>query len=69
MRFRKATGHTILEEIHAIQLERVKQLLKDSRLQLKSISDFCGFSHPNSLRKFFRRETGMTLGAWRSAKQ
>ena len=69
IRFRKATGHSILEEIHAIQLERVKQLLKDSRLQLKSISDFCGFSHPNSLRKFFRRETGMTLSAWRSAKQ
>ena len=66
IRFRKATGHSILEEIHAVQLERVKQLLKDSGLQLKSISDFCGFTHPNSLRKFFLRETGMTLGAWRT---
>lgn len=69
IRFRKATGHSILEEIHAVQLERVKQLLKDSGLQLKSISDFCGFSHPNSLRKFFRRETGMTLGAWRGCQK
>ena len=31
----------------------------------EAISDFCGFSHPNSLRKFFRRETGMTMSAWR----
>ena len=32
---------------------------------IKSISDFCGFQHPNSLRKFFLKETGMTLSAWR----
>ena len=64
-RFRKATGRSILEEIHAVQLECAKQLLKNQNRQLKGISDFCGFKHPNSLRKFFRRETGMPLGAWR----
>ena len=66
MRFRRATGHSILDEIHAVQLDRAKQLLKDRNLQLKTISDFCGFMHPNSLRKFFRKETGMTLSAWRA---
>lgn len=65
-RFKQATGHTILEEIHAVQLERVKTLLKDPHRQLKSISDFCGFKNPNSLRKFFLKETGMTMSAWRS---
>lgn len=65
-RFRKATGRSILEEIHVVQLECVKQLLKNPSRQLKGISDFCGFKHPNSLRKFFRRETGMSLGAWRA---
>ena len=65
IRFAQAVGHTILEEIHAIQLERAKQLLLDPNQQLKSISDFCGFTHPNSLRKFFLRETGLTLTAWR----
>lgn len=68
-RFRAATGHSVLEEIHAVQLDRVKQLLADPHRMLKSISDFCGFTHPNSLRKFFRRETGMTLTAWRQALQ
>lgn len=64
-RFRNATGHTILEAIHAAQLERCKTLLADPCLQMKVISDFCGFTHPNSLRKFFLRETGMTMSAWR----
>ena len=64
-RFKKIAGHTILEEIHAVQLERVKELLSDPSMQLKSISDFCGFTNPNSLRKFFLRETGMTMSQWR----
>ena len=65
IRFAQATGRTILGEIHAVQLERAKQLLRDPNQMLKSIADFCGFTHPNSLRKFFLHETGMTLTAWR----
>lgn len=65
IRFRQSTGHSILEEIHHVQLERAKQILLESDRQIKSISDFCGFKHPNSLRKFFLKETGMTLSAWR----
>jgi len=64
-RFRHATGKSILEEIHAIQLERAKELLRDTSVQLKAISDFCGFTNPNSLRKFFLKSTGMTMTAWR----
>ena len=66
-RFRRATGRSILEEIHAVQLERAMQLLRDTTVQLKAISDFCGFTNPNSLRKFFLRETGMTMSAYRAA--
>ena len=66
IRFRQATGHSILEEIHRIQLERAKQILTESGRQIKSISDFCGFRNPNSLRKFFKRETGMTLSEWKN---
>jgi len=64
-RFRMATGRSILEEIHAVQLERAKELLRDTSVQLKAISDFCGFTNPNSLRKFFLKATGMTMTAWR----
>ena len=55
----------MLDEIHSVQLERVKMLLRDTNRPLKTIGDFCGFGNPNSLRKFFLRETGMTLSAWR----
>lgn len=64
LRFSKATGHTILDEIQAVRLDRAKQLLLNPHQELKALSDFCGFENPNSLRKFFRKETGMTLGAW-----
>ncbi|MBR5548673.1 MAG: substrate-binding domain-containing protein [Kiritimatiellae bacterium] len=66
-KFRRATGHSILEEIHATQLERVKEMLSYPSQQLKSLSDFCGFKSPNTLRKFFLRETGMTMSDWRKA--
>lgn len=65
-RFRRATGRSILEEIHAIQLEKAKSLLADSTMPLKVIADFCGFRNPNSLRKFFRRETGKAMSAYRA---
>ena len=62
-----AQGLSILEEIHKVRLERAKQILLESNQQIKSISDFCGFGHPNSLRKFFLKETGMSLKAWKKA--
>ena len=65
-RFRRATGHSILEEIHAVRLERAKELLSYRSQKLYAISDFCGFKSPNSLRKFFLRKTGMTMSAWRN---
>lgn len=66
-RFRKATNRSILEEIHAVQLESAKRMLETTDMPLKALSDFCGFENPNSLRKFFLRETGSTLRAWRRA--
>lgn len=65
LRFSQAVGHTILDEIQSVRLDRAKQLLLNPNQSLKTISDFCGFKHPNSLRKFFRKETGLTLSAWR----
>ncbi len=67
IRFRNAVGRGILAEIHAVQLETAKRLLETTDMPLKALSDFCGFENPNSLRKFFRRETGTTLRAWRTA--
>ena len=65
IRFARAVGRSILAEIHAVQLERAQELIRSGNMPLKAISDFCGFTNPNSLRKFFRRETGMSMSAWR----
>lgn len=66
IRFRKATGKSILEKIHEKRLQRAKELLRNPFIQLKTIADFCGFEHSNSLRKFFLKQTGMTMSTWRS---
>ena len=65
VRFRKAVGHSVLDEIHDVQLARAKDLLRDGNMPLKAISDFCGFENPNSLRKFFKAQTGKTMSEWR----
>ena len=68
MRFRRATGQSILEAIQSVRLERAKELLRNPDQQLKSIADFCGFKSQNSLCKFFLKKTGMTMSAWRAAQ-
>lgn len=65
LRFRKATGKTILTAIQERRLKQVKILLENPFLQLKSISDFCGYKSPNALKKFFRQMTGMSMTVWR----
>ncbi len=67
IRFRRATGRSILEEIHAVRLEKAKELLRNPNQQLKTICDFCGFKTFNALCKFFLKETGMTMTEWRHA--
>jgi len=67
MRFRKATGQSILEAIQAVRLERAKGLLRNPNQQLKSIADFCGFKSQNALCKFFLKKTGKTMSAWRAS--
>ena len=69
MRFRKATGQSILEAIQAARLERVKELLRNPDQQIKAIADFCGFKSPTALCKFFLKKTGMTMSAWRTSQE
>ena len=68
LRFRRAVGRTVGAEIRAVQLQEVKRLLMRPSMQIKAIGDFCGFATAGSLRKFFRRETGMSLRDWRRSQ-
>lgn len=65
--FRTATGHSILEEIHAVRLNEVKRLLSNPHMKIGAIASRTGYKSENFLTRLFRRETGMTPSQWRTA--
>ena len=65
IRFRQIAGRSILDEIQAVRLDKAKELLKNSSLDVSAIANFCGFKAANALWKFFRQETGLSPTEWR----
>lgn len=65
LRFREATGHTILDEIHSIRLQKVKELLACAYQDTGAIPDRCGYSSLVDLRRVFKQRVGMTMREWR----
>lgn len=64
-RFHDTLGRSPHYEILRVQLERVKNLLRQSSLPLKTIAEMAGFNNPNYLSVAFKREVGMTPGEFR----
>lgn len=64
-RFKRVTGKTILEAINELRLNRVQALLSKPAQKISAIANFCGWTSENSLRKFFRASTGMSMSEWR----
>ncbi|QEF98303.1 Xylose operon regulatory protein [Stieleria maiorica] len=64
-RFRKHLGRTPREEINAVQIRRLKQLLDETELPLEQIAPLAGYNHTESMSVTFKRETGQTPGAYR----
>ena len=65
MRFREAMGHSILDEIMHVRLEKVETLLAGTDTAIGAIADFCGFGSEVELRQLFRARTGMSMREWR----
>lgn len=65
MRFREAMGHSILDEIMHVRMERVQTLLASTDTPIGAIADFCGFGSDVELRHLFRAQTQMSLREWR----
>ncbi len=61
-RFHSVLGSSPHAEILRAQLARAKNLLRQTNLPLKTISEMAGFHSPNYLSVVFKRETGMTPG-------
>jgi LacI family transcriptional regulator len=65
-KFRKCVGRSPQEEIWAVRIGRIKELLRDTDLKLPTIAELCGIEHPEYLSVAFKRETGMTPGEYRA---
>jgi len=66
-RFQKALNRSPKQVIHRIQLERIQELLIETDFTLEHIAELAGFDHPEYMSVLFKRETGLTPGAFRKA--
>lgn len=63
--FKKETGCSIMEYFIKLKIEKAKELLRDTQLSVKEISDALSFNEPNYFTKTFKRVTGFTPSAYR----
>lgn len=68
-RFREATGRSIGEEIAAARVEHAKTLLLLREQPIESIAAECGYEDASSLRRAFKKATGLSLRDWRNAAE
>lgn len=64
--FRETLGQTIHDTIAAARIQRVKQLLRETKLSLTEIAVRTGFSHVEYMSAMYRHRTGQTLSACRA---
>ena len=65
LRFREATGHSVLDEIRHVRLEKVETLLLQTDTPIDAIADMCGWGSSIALKHFFHSRTGMGMREWR----
>ncbi len=62
--FRKALGHTILDEIHAVRIRTAQDMLARG-VQPDIVAQNCGYASTNDFRRVFKRRTGKNIRQWR----
>ena len=65
MRFREAMGHSVLDEILHVRMEKAFTLLANTDIAISAIPGLCGFGCDSTLDVLFRRRLGMSMRAWR----
>ncbi|MDO5581438.1 MAG: substrate-binding domain-containing protein [Planctomycetia bacterium] len=66
-RFKKATGHSIIEEIKRERMRKIRSMLEETDHSVNEIARISGFENANYLGKIFKEEFGLTLGEYRKA--
>ena len=63
--FKKETGVTLTEYVNKKRVERAKELLLSTNLQIQNISQRCGILDVNYFTKTFKKHTGLTPKKYR----
>ena len=69
LRFREATGESVLEFLRREKLAQAKRLLAETDMPVGAVCETCGFRSVNHLKRIFRAETGLSMRAWRATQQ
>ncbi|MCQ2396032.1 MAG: substrate-binding domain-containing protein [Kiritimatiellae bacterium] len=64
-RFRAVANRSVLEEIHAVQVEAAKKLIRRPFQKLELVPQLCGYSSSPFFQKLFKRMTGFSMSEWR----
>lgn len=66
--FQAHYGETPLARIHKVRLARARELLAQTDLTIKEISDMIGMPNVNHFCRFFRKQTGVSASEWRAQR-
>ena len=65
MRFREAMGHSVLDEILHVRMDKAFTLLAQTDTAIGAIPGLCGFGSDSDLDIHFRKRCGMSMRNWR----
>jgi LacI family transcriptional regulator len=66
VKFRRATGRTILAEVQRIRLNHAKRMLRETDLPIPRIAESSGYSSASYLTQVFRKEVGVSPARYRT---
>ena len=64
-RFHAATGKRPIDYVHALRIERARELIEGGRGGIEDVGAEVGYEDPTFFRRLFRRTTGLTPAAYR----
>jgi len=64
-RFKKETGQTITDYVNEKRVQKAKQLLSTTKLQIQTIAQYCGISDVNYFSKIFKKYADTTPKEYR----
>lgn len=68
-RFKRAVGHSIMEEIKQVRLKNICEWIEQTDLSFQEIAISFGFENANHLGQLFKKELGITMGEYRKRKR